>query len=101
MKQGRMKWDASTQRLRANCAHEPVHETDPGMCRNHPLLGWREGSCRQQHVEEKLCSSIPMLEHSCARRIFAMSKTSQGGTRWRFSTNGVQAWTCIRRMSRC
>jgi len=37
------------QRSRANCACEPVHETDPDGRRNHPLLRSRE-SFREQHA---------------------------------------------------
>ena len=37
------------QRSRAYCVSEPDHETDPGGCRNHPLLRWRE-QFRQQHA---------------------------------------------------
>src|SRR6266699_5044835 len=37
------------QRSRAYCVYEPDHETDPGGCRNHALLRWRE-NVRQQHA---------------------------------------------------
>ncbi len=40
------------QRSRASCVDEPDHETDPGGCRNHPLLRWRE-SVRQQHARRE------------------------------------------------
>jgi hypothetical protein len=49
-----MERDASTQISRENYAHEPVHETDPGMRRNHPVLRLREGACHQQHVDTVL-----------------------------------------------
>ncbi len=38
-------------------------KTDRGVRRNHPLLRWREGIAREQHVEENLRLSTPPLEH--------------------------------------
>jgi len=79
------------QRSRAYCVYEPDHETDPGGCRNHPLLRWRE-NVRQQHAEENLrfCPSKP--EHPLISR-----KKSTGALEWKSSTPTARGWMCIRR----
>ena len=41
-KKGRIEVETPTERSRANCAREPDHETDPGVCRHHPLVRWPE-----------------------------------------------------------
>src|SRR5258708_7100950 len=41
-KKSRIGVGTPTERSRANCACEPDHETDPGVCRNHPLLRWQK-----------------------------------------------------------
>jgi hypothetical protein len=41
-KKGRIVAETPSERSRANCAREPDHETDPGVCRHHPLFRWPE-----------------------------------------------------------
>ena len=41
MKKSRIEANASMQRSALPCVYEPDHETDPGVCRNHPLSRYR------------------------------------------------------------